>query len=650
MALDPRARFKITADNSDYKRKIKQAKRANETFAKSVSTTLKRGAVAGTAAITATAFAFTRLARQAAIAADALAKQSDILGISTQKMAAYQLAARLSGSTNEGFEKGMRKVQKAIVDAEAGLTTYTRAFEKLRLDPAELKQLTPDQQFDALGKAFAGVESQVDRVAIAYDLFGGKNTALLNTLVLTGTEMQKLEADTKAWGVALTRVDAKQIENANDAVERSKTAFQGIGTSIALAIAPLRENFANAFADAAAEADGFKSQIQSTMEALVRGANFAANAVHGIELAFLGTQLAALKIKESFADLTKKRSFTIMGGLREVSGENSPLNQIRADMDKTGAAIDALVAKFQSGDQAAARFVQSQAESDRRAQAAIAAAAPAGGTETGSPFEIFGDKEREQLAARLKGVQDALLSETEAIRQSQLERAAIVQEAFDRDIINEVARDEIRGQLAAEATDRLLAIEQKAADARAKIEKNLQQKITQYRDAAVQNGIALLHQFGARSRAFAAAAIIFEKAVAIQKILISSKIAAAAALQPPPIGLGPLAGPALAAKILAGGALNAASVAALGVAQIANLGSGSTGTTLGTPTNPIFTESVNAQQVAPPRNVTHVHIGGSLLSGQDTLDSLKGWIRELTDADEVIFSSESRQAAEVRGG
>lgn len=381
MAFDPRAKFLITA-STDFRKADRNSKRFFSSLKKNAKVAVAALAVAATAG----AVAILRLASNAAKAADALAKQSDILGISTQKLAAFQLAARLSGSTNEGFEKGIRKLQKAIIDATFGLTTYTRAFDALKLDPQELKKLTPDKQFEALGKAFAGVTNQVERVAIAFDLFGGRNTALLNTLLITGTQLNQIERDTKAWGVALTRIDAKQIENANDAIERAKTATLGIGTNIALAASALREDLANAFADSAAEAQGFRSEIQATMEALVVGANFASNAIRGIQLAFLGTKIAALKIQESIISVgapSKKgppkpafgvpnaqaqAQFRSLGLLKD---SDKQLDKIRAGIDETGQSIDALIGKFQSGDVALATFRKLQEDAVARAKAQI---------------------------------------------------------------------------------------------------------------------------------------------------------------------------------------------------------------------------------------------------------------------------------------
>ena len=47
MPSNPRAKFLITADGSDYSRKLKAAQRDTQTFSASVGQALRRGALAG---------------------------------------------------------------------------------------------------------------------------------------------------------------------------------------------------------------------------------------------------------------------------------------------------------------------------------------------------------------------------------------------------------------------------------------------------------------------------------------------------------------------------------------------------------------------------------------------------------------------------
>lgn len=654
MPGDPRAKFRIVGDNSDYRRALKQSQRETNSFAKSVGGALRVGAVAGAAAITGAAFAIRQLTAEAARNADSLAKQADVLGITTEKLAAYRHAAELTGVGQDGLEKGIRKLQKSVVDATNGLTTYTRAFDALQLDPEQLKRMAPNEQFEAVGKALAGVETQAERVAIAYDLFGGRNTALLNTLVLTGEQLNDIEADTKAWGLALSRVDARQIEKANDAVTRAKTATQGIATNIALAIAPIREGLANAFADSAAEANGFKSQINTALEALVVGANFASNAINGIRLAFLGAKLAALETARAAADALGKLDYSfvgIYGGFRKNENAGASKELIES-LDATGAKIDEIVGKFRSGDQALEDFRAALAESQAEAAASLATAA--GGVDTGdagTATDFFSDAQREALAARLAALQSTLQSETEAIIAARDQRLALADESFEAELLTFEERENLKAQVYQQAADKLLDIDRRRMAQQQAIEQHHQAMIVAMRAEAVGSAIGLLQTLGQRSKTLARIAFVAEKAVAVSRIIVNTNIAAVRALAE----LGPIAGPPAAASIKAWGYATAAATAATAIAGLGGIGGGGpaigggTATGISSSTDGLTGAQADETFGSGPRNVTHVHVSGSLLAGQDTLDSLKSWIRDLTDADEVIISGNSRQAQELRG-
>lgn len=259
----------LEAQTAKYQRELEKANRKLDRFARNqkrqlaqISNAFKAIGIAIATAFSVKAInAIRRLTIEAAANADALGKQADILGFTTEKLAAYQLAARLSGSSNQGLEKGIKKLSKSIVDATNGLTTYTRAFDALKLSPSELKRLSPDQQFEKVAQAFSNLTTQTEKVSVAYDLFGGRNTQLIKLMELVGDEMSKLEDDTKRWGLAITRIDAAKIEDARDAYERAGTAVDGLATQLAIKLAPVVTDIADRFSNAISASDGFFATI-----------------------------------------------------------------------------------------------------------------------------------------------------------------------------------------------------------------------------------------------------------------------------------------------------------------------------------------------------------------------------------------------------
>lgn len=326
----------LEAQTANYQRKLDAANRKLSGFAKKQKSQLAliskgwgqlKTVVAGYLGLR-TARAFASLVSGAAEAADSLAKQADILGIATEKLAAYQLGARIAGSDNNALEKGMRRLQKAISDGADGLSTYTRAFGKLKLDPAELKRLTPDQQFEKLAEAFTHLETQTDKVSVAYDIFGGRNVALLKLLDEVGSNMRGLEEDTKRWGIALNRTDAAKIEEARDQIERAKTAVQGLATQFALKLAPAITEIADRFADAASSSDGFFASIGA---AIAAGTSNLSKRREEI--------LKDIKLYQKLLDIQKKLTFGFGQEGSITTGLKSRIYTLQKELELTDDAI-----------------------------------------------------------------------------------------------------------------------------------------------------------------------------------------------------------------------------------------------------------------------------------------------------------------------
>jgi len=82
-----------------------------------------------------------------------------------------------------------------------------------------------------------------------------------------------------------------------------------------------------------------------------------------------------------------------------------------------------------------------------------------------------------------------------------------------------------------------------------------------------QGALYFMQALGQKSKAFAIAAFIAEKAIAVKRILVQTNVAAVAALTPPPIGLGPVLGQGLAAQIRATGTGTALLTGAASIAE-----------------------------------------------------------------------------------
>jgi len=166
-------------------------------------------------------------------------KTARTLGTTQAVFAGLSLAAGIAGVSTESFTKALKRQSKSIVDANDGLQTQARAFERLGLDTKKLIDLPVEKQFGAITTALGNVENATLKVAIASDIFGAKNADLINILELGEEGLDNFIKKAKELGVALTEDQTAAIEGANDAVLVFKTSLTGLGNQLAARFAPL---------------------------------------------------------------------------------------------------------------------------------------------------------------------------------------------------------------------------------------------------------------------------------------------------------------------------------------------------------------------------------------------------------------------------
>jgi hypothetical protein len=222
---------------------------------------------------------------------DQVTKLADRLGIATDALAGIKLQAKLSGVEFATVTTGLRTVQYATYQATLGLQTYTRAFDALNLNAKDFARLSPDKQLRTLIDHLAKIPNITERNAVAYQIFGGRASELLN-LINDGTDaLDRSTEQARAWGLALNRVDSAKIEMMNDAMTRAKSASEGLANRINVALAPYIAALAEHFADAAEASNGFRKEIQTGMQYVAEAVGYAANTITGLRFAWAVAKL-----------------------------------------------------------------------------------------------------------------------------------------------------------------------------------------------------------------------------------------------------------------------------------------------------------------------------------------------------------------------
>jgi len=145
-------------------------------------------------------------------------------GFATEQFQVFRGALIDAGGKAGAMEKSIINMQKAVVQGSEGLTTYTRAFERLGLSVDDLKAMSPEDQFETIGKAIAGAEDQQEAFTSALEIFGTKNAPRLIEVFkrLDKDGYGKMAEDIeKAYGIMDSKTQAS-LDKAADTIERFK--------------------------------------------------------------------------------------------------------------------------------------------------------------------------------------------------------------------------------------------------------------------------------------------------------------------------------------------------------------------------------------------------------------------------------------------
>lgn len=258
----------------------------------SINRTVASAARIGAAFAGASVIATSALVKMRMAAIDSLAKTADKLGVTTEALAGFRHAAELSGVPMATLDKSLQNMAVQIENAAKGMGLGKRALEDLNINALALSKLPLDQQMLAIADAMKNVESQTEKVRIAYELFGARGVGVLNMMKGGAEGMKAMAKEAETLGIAISRVDAAQIEAANDSVTRATSVFEGFGNQLSVALSPMIAELATNFYQVALDAQTAGDVGQRVARALAKGFGFVADAVLGLKLLIKGIQAA----------------------------------------------------------------------------------------------------------------------------------------------------------------------------------------------------------------------------------------------------------------------------------------------------------------------------------------------------------------------
>ena len=256
-----------------------QARRQNRHTAKSFGF-LKRAATVALGAIMARANV-TQI-KQLVNTLDALAKSADAVGLTVQQWTALRGIVTEAGVDGEKFAKAYARLNKVIIDASDGLTTYVRAFDRLGVEITDSNGKLKDTQtiFFELKEAADRLGASQNVTASFMDIFGGRlGHRMIRAMTDMEGSMEKVTARGREMGVVIEEDVVRRAEELRNQWDLLGMQFTAAGARMTEGLIPQLKTLAEWMGEVANSTDHMVAQIK---EAHVRiGQAFSIPAVVG---------------------------------------------------------------------------------------------------------------------------------------------------------------------------------------------------------------------------------------------------------------------------------------------------------------------------------------------------------------------------------
>ena len=254
MAGSVNLKSKISLDDSAFVSGMKQVGRATATAARKAGAAFRKiGASIGKAAARMKNFALIagaltfgaaiagayKLGRALKDAFDLGGRLSDLsaqTGVAVDQLAILQQAFEDNGVAADSIGSVINKLQRSITDFGAGLSTQSRAFERLGITFDQIKHKSPLEQFNMVQNAIAEMTDPTMKAATAMELFGRAGGDLMALFQDAGA-IEKASV-TMGSSAEILRKNAERFDRISDLLNRASVKFQGVILALAEVAAP----------------------------------------------------------------------------------------------------------------------------------------------------------------------------------------------------------------------------------------------------------------------------------------------------------------------------------------------------------------------------------------------------------------------------
>lgn len=614
--------IKLEADIAAYQANMK---RAGDVTASAMSGMQRsadaaRAAMAGLAqgAISALSVAaFVNAAKGVADYTDEMGKMSQRVGVAVEQLSGLTYAAGLSDVSNEALGTGLKKLSKLMAEAAGGMEQQKRILKELGVTETQ----DANKAFLQLADRFSTMEEGAGKTAAAMAVFGKSGTDLLPMLNSGADGIRAATDEAARFGLIVGKDAADAAEKFNDNLTRLAALTKGAQVSLFGDLVIGIGNATQAFLDGVRDGNKWRGMIAG-IQTLLTGDDRHKNNVALVEdtdklltaeKALAGARASGMDPRgiaareKAVSDLKERIRVTM--NYRKVLDEEET-KEAAAKPAKTGKVNSTVFRPGNTGttgtkpaqtdaqklEADAQRFVarlKEQADTYGKLGAAQLAsqqafqALPKLYQDQAMAQQLIIDGLKEKEAATkaavkadldgFKAMDDLRKDDQDAQKRNEANveaiRIGLMSEADQQVYAHEMILAELQTFHDAKFENVALANalmeeenarhQQALADAQAQASINMVGMMANSADQLYN----MLKQAGQEQSALGKIAFIASKALGVAQIILSTNVAAATALMPPPMGLGPLAGIPFASAIKAMGYASAGMTAGLAIAQ-----------------------------------------------------------------------------------
>ena len=158
---------------------------------------------------------------------DSLNDLSARTGVEVEALQGYSLAAKLAGVDTEQFGAAIQKLGVNIGKANPG-DSFDKSLRGINLSVAELRALSPEQQFSAIGDAIALLPTAAGRAGAAVEIFGKQGAALAPLFREGADSIEELQIRAKRLGIIISETQVNNVADMNDGFDLVLATVNGI--------------------------------------------------------------------------------------------------------------------------------------------------------------------------------------------------------------------------------------------------------------------------------------------------------------------------------------------------------------------------------------------------------------------------------------